>query len=82
MTPTQPPASNHVEQLENILHRIEAEPPDSVRARERRSFDDLASPLGERIVLFGAGPLGKSVLAGLRQAGVEPLAFADNSPSK
>jgi FkbM family methyltransferase len=79
VTPTQPPASNHVEQLENILHRIEAEPPDSVRARERRSFDDLASPLGERIVLFGAGPLGKSVLAGLRQAGVEPLAFADNN---
>jgi FkbM family methyltransferase len=30
-------------------------------------------------VLFGAGPLGRSVLAGLRKAGVEPLAFADNN---
>lgn len=79
MTPTQAPANNDLEQLENILRRIEREPPDAVRARERRAFDDLASPLGERLVLFGAGPLGKSVLAGLRKAGVEPLAFADNN---
>jgi FkbM family methyltransferase len=68
-----------LEQLEDILRRIEAEPPDAVLARERRVFDDLASPLGERLVLFGAGPLGKGVLAGLRKAGVEPLAFADNN---
>ena len=79
MTPTQAPASSDLEQLETILRRIEAEPTDTVRARERSAFDDLASPLGERLVLFGAGPLGKSVLAGLRKAGVEPLAFADNS---
>ena len=79
MTPTQAPASKDVEQLENILRRIEAEPADAVRARERSAFDDLASPLGERLVLFGAGPLGKDVLAGLRKAGVEPLAFADNN---
>jgi FkbM family methyltransferase len=68
-----------LEQLENILRRIEAEPPDRVRARERSAFDDLASPLGEKLVLFGAGPLGKSVLAGLRKAGIEPLSFADNN---
>jgi FkbM family methyltransferase len=68
-----------VAQLESILRRIEAEPPDEVRARERRAFDDLASPLSEKLVLFGAGPLGKAVLAGLRKAGVEPLAFADNN---
>lgn len=79
MTPTQVPASNDLEQLENILRRIEAEPPDTARARERITFDDLASPFGEKLVLFGAGPLGKGVLAGLRKAGVEPLAFADNN---
>jgi FkbM family methyltransferase len=79
VTPTQAPASNDLEQVENILRRIEAEPPDTVRARERSAFDDLASPLGGRLVLFGAGPLGKSVLAGLRKAEVEPLAFADNN---
>jgi FkbM family methyltransferase len=83
VTPTQVPAGkdkdNEVAQLENILRRIETEPPDAVRARERGAFDDLASPLGEKLVLFGAGPLGKGVLAGLRKAGVEPLAFADNN---
>lgn len=79
MIPSQVPASNDVKQLENILRRIEAETPDAVHARERSAFDKLASPLSERLVLFGAGPLGKSVLAGLRQAGIEPLAFADNN---
>ena len=79
MTPTQALASNDLEQLEDILRRIEAEPPDAVRARERSAFDDLAHPLGEKLVLFGAGPLGKDVLAGLRKVGVEPLAFADNN---
>jgi FkbM family methyltransferase len=76
---TQTPVNNTSEQLEAILRRIEAEPPDAVRARERRAFADLAGPLGERLVLFGAGPLGKSILSGLRKAGVEPLAFADNN---
>ena len=79
MTPTQIPASSDLEQLENILRRIEAEPLETVRARERSTFDDLASPLREKLVLFGAGPLGKGVLGGLRKAGVEPLAFADNN---
>jgi FkbM family methyltransferase len=79
VTPTQVPVSNAVERLEDILRRIEAEPRDAVRARELSAFDALAGPLGERLVLFGAGPLGKSVLAGLRKAGLEPLAFADNN---
>jgi FkbM family methyltransferase len=79
VTPTQVPASKDSGQLENILRRIEAEPPDAAQARERRAFDDLASPLGHKLVLFGAGPLGRSVLGGLRKAGVEPLAFADNN---
>jgi FkbM family methyltransferase len=79
VTPIQLPACNDLVQLENILRRIEAEPPETVRARECSAFDDLASPLGGRLVLFGAGPLGKAILAGLRKAGVEPLAFADNN---
>jgi FkbM family methyltransferase len=79
VTPTQAPANNDLEQLESILRRIEAEAPDAVRARESSEFDNLAGPLGGKLVLFGAGPLGKGVLAGLRKAGVEPLAFADNN---
>jgi len=79
VTPTQAPPSNDLEQLENVLGRIEMEPPDAARVRERSAFDDLARPFGEKLVLFGAGPLGKDVLAGLRKAGVEPLTFADNN---
>ena len=65
--------------LEIILRKIEAEPLDAVLGRERTTFDDLARPLGDRLLLFGAGPLGKAVLTGLRKTGVEPLAFADNN---
>ena len=50
-----------------------------MRMREREAFDNIAGPFGERLVLFGAGPLGKGVLAGLRRAGIEPLSFADNN---
>jgi FkbM family methyltransferase len=38
----------------------------------------LAGAFADRLVLFGAGPLGKATLAGLRRAAQEPLAFADN----
>jgi FkbM family methyltransferase len=65
-------------ELETILQQIEAEPSEKVRERERKAFDEIAGPYSKRLVLFGAGPLGKTVLAGLRQAGIEPLAFADN----
>jgi FkbM family methyltransferase len=36
---------------------------------------------GNRMVLFGAGNLGRKALAVLRQDGVEPLAFVDNNAS-
>jgi FkbM family methyltransferase len=48
--------------------------------RERRAFDELAGPVGNSIILFGAGGLGRRCLAGLRRYGLEPLAFADNNP--
>jgi FkbM family methyltransferase len=76
VSPTQTSANGL--DLEDILQQIEAEPPERVRAREQNAFDEIAGQFNKRLVLFGAGFLGKSVLAGLRQAGVEPLAFADN----
>jgi FlaA1/EpsC-like NDP-sugar epimerase len=76
---TQSSRSNDLEGLENILRRIEAEPSDAVRARERNTFDNIAGPYKEKLVLFGAGPLGRGVLAGLRKTKVQPLAFADNN---
>jgi FkbM family methyltransferase len=50
----------------------------SVLRRERTAFDELAAPFGNRLVLFGAGTLGRKTLRGLRSIGVQPLAFADN----
>jgi FkbM family methyltransferase len=64
------------------LDRVLSEPLSSVRARETSAFDKLLAGCGNRLVLFGAGNLGRRVLQCLRSIGVEPLAFADNSPSK
>jgi len=55
------------------------ESPIAAAERERTAFDRLAHPFSERIVLFGAGGLGRRTLANLRRIGLEPLAFADNN---
>jgi len=65
-------------ELETLLREMAAEPPEACTAREVSTFDRLAG--GARpLVLFGAGALGRMVLAGLRRAGVEPKCFADNN---
>lgn len=66
-------------ELEYALQNIKKESLDAVRARERNTFDRLAGPSAAGLVLFGAGPLGRTTLAGLRQIGIEPLSFADNN---
>src|SRR5262249_33859626 len=50
------------------------------REREQCSYDRLVAPFDGRLVLFGAGGLGRKALAGLRKVGIAPLAFADNNP--
>jgi len=47
--------------------------------REEVTYERLAAPFGSRMVLFGAGGLGRRVLAGIRNYGVEPLAFCDTN---
>lgn len=37
---------------------------------------------GDQMVLYGAGGLGATALAGLRRVGVEPAAWADDTPEK
>jgi FkbM family methyltransferase len=54
---------------------------EAARAREQAAFGALAAPADGRIVLFGAGALGRKALAALRSAGVSPLSFADNDPA-
>ncbi|MFZ3211174.1 MAG: FkbM family methyltransferase [Terriglobales bacterium] len=65
--------------LESVLERIQAEPLETVRSRQKAAFDQIAGPHRDKLILFGAGPLGRDTLRGLRKAGVEPLAFADNN---
>jgi len=64
------------------LDRILSEPLSSVRDREKSAFDKLLAGCGKRLVLFGAGNLGRKALQCVRSIGVEPLAFADNGQSK
>ncbi len=65
-------------ELEGLLD----EPLTSVRDRENSTFDRQLADCSNRVVLFGAGNLGRKVLQCMRSIGVEPLAFADNSQSK
>jgi FkbM family methyltransferase len=49
------------------------------RERERTAFDRAVAPFGTRLVLFGAGSLGRRLAKVLRAEGVGPLAFVDNN---
>jgi FkbM family methyltransferase len=62
----------------NELARILSEPVSSVIDRERNALDRLLEESGRKVVLFGAGGLGKHTLACLRTIGIEPLAISDN----
>jgi FkbM family methyltransferase len=66
--------------LEHIFERMRAEGRETCVHREKAAFDSMIAPFTD-LVLFGAGPLGRSILEGLRKAGVNPLAFADNNPN-
>ena len=50
------------------------------RRREQSAFDEAAAACASSIVLYGAGNLGRKVLSGLRQSGIDVLAFADANP--
>ena len=65
------------EQLEELLSEDGA----SVRLRERSRFDQILAETGGRMVLFGAGSLGRSSLRCLVRDGIRPLAFCDNNPA-
>ena len=67
--------------LEIQLCDLLRESPDDALRRERDAFDRAAQSFGERLVLFGAGSLGKSVLRKMVRVGLIPLAFVDNNPA-
>ncbi len=66
--------------LESALAELLSEDISGLKVRETTTFDRLVAPFEASLVLFGAGNLGRRTLKGLRQVGVEPLAFADNNP--
>jgi FkbM family methyltransferase len=68
-------------QIEADLNRLLSEDLASAVKRERTTFDEQTTPFSDRLILFGAGGLGRKTLAGLRKVGIEPLAFADNNAS-
>jgi FkbM family methyltransferase len=63
------------QQLESLLRETPAE----ARVRQQSAFDETSNSR-RRIVIFGAGRLGRSVLQGLSGTDLEPVAFADNNP--
>ncbi len=65
--------------LKSAVADLLAEDSDCACVRESHAFEKLAGELGTRIVLFGAGGLGRRCLAGLRHQSIEPIAFADNN---
>jgi FkbM family methyltransferase len=69
---------HYLRELDDLL----SESVDCVRERERSAFDQILAECDGRLVLFGAGNFGRKVLACLRNHGIEPLAFTDNSPAK
>jgi FkbM family methyltransferase len=66
---------DYAQQIDSLL----SESMESVLDRERNTFDCLIAPFNNRIVLFGAGNLGRRCLAALRGVGLQPLAFSDNN---
>jgi len=66
-------------QIAAELDLLLAEPPEraSLRAAAQVTFGE-----GDALVLYGAGTLGKLTLDKLRGIGVEPVAFADDTPAK
>ena len=72
-------AQSKVKHLETVLQRAQSEPPESVRKREKIAFAEFARQNQERLILHGAGPLGRLVLQGLEQVKLRPIAFTDNN---
>ena len=58
-----------------------AESVDEVRERERTALDALLGHKNRRVVLFGAGTLGKRAIKLLKGIDCDILAFSDNGPA-
>ena len=62
------------------IDELLSESVEAATVREREAFKSIAGQKSKRIVLFGAGTLGRKIARALKADGVVPLAFADNNP--
>lgn len=67
--------------LESLSEMLQ-ESIESVMDRERHALEDLLRTRNNRVVLFGAGNLGKRAVRALRGIDIAPLAFSDNNPDR
>src|SRR5205085_4889 len=65
--------------LQELLAELRSESPEQMEERTAGAFDRIAGPYSDKVLIFGTGYLGKLALSGLRNAGVEPVAFCDNN---
>ena len=66
--------------LRDAVQRLLQEGRAEAVSREQAAFDLAAEDGTGSLVLFGAGNLGRKILAGLRNVGIEPVAFTDSNP--
>jgi FkbM family methyltransferase len=66
--------------LRDQLLGLLAEPVEAARSRESTTFDSRVGAHASRLLLFGAGNIGRRTLSILRKSGQEPLGFMDNNP--
>jgi FkbM family methyltransferase len=64
------------------LSQLLQEPVEAVQQREQSALDSLLAKHNGRVVLFGAGTLGRKAISLLRALGVEPLAMSDNAQTR
>jgi FkbM family methyltransferase len=50
-----------------------------VQHREQTAFQEALKPFSNRVVIYGAGNLGRRTLKGLGETGIQTLAFADRN---
>jgi len=73
-----PSANLSASALEQELDELLGESVADALARERSAFDRAIGGFEQRLILFGAGNLGRQMLKTLREAGLHPQCFADN----
>ncbi|MGH9102790.1 MAG: FkbM family methyltransferase [Acidimicrobiales bacterium] len=75
-------ASSTASDSARALDALLSQDPSTVARRIGALWDGVAGDAAERVVLHGTRQVGLDTLESLRRAGVEPLAFSDNDPSR